>query len=54
MKKVIDTRNQQICASFYAQYGTMPTMTLYALIGKAFDLSEESVRKIVRNTALKE
>ena len=23
-------------------------MTLYALIGKAFDLSEESVRKIVK------
>ena len=33
---------------FYAHYGTMPTMVLYAHIGAAFDLSEESIRKIIK------
>ena len=48
MNKLFETRNKQICAMFYAHYGTMPTMVLYAHIGAAFDLSEESIRKIIK------
>ncbi len=50
MNKLFEERNQTITRIFRALYGTMPTMLLYARIGADFNISEESVRKIVRKT----
>lgn len=48
MNKLFEERNKTIVRIFGALYGTMPTMVLYARIGRDFGLSEESVRKIIR------
>lgn len=48
MNRLFEERNKTIVRIFGALYGTMPTMVLYARIGRDFGLSEESVRKIIR------
>ena len=45
---LLERRNRHIRERFVAFYGKMPTMLLYAHLAQEFRLSEETVRKIVR------
>ncbi len=50
MNILFKTRNNAIESLFRQLYGTMPTMLLYAHIGEQYQLSEESIRKIIRKS----
>ena len=46
--KTIEWRNREIYAEYIAHLRNgMPTMLTYAILANNFDLSEESIRKIV-------
>ena len=46
--KTIEYRNRQIYAEYIAHIrNDTPTMLAYAILARHFDLSEESIRKIV-------
>ena len=46
--KTIEWRNKEIYAEYIAHLRNgMPMMMAYAILAKNFDLSEESIRKIV-------
>ena len=48
MNKVTRERNQQIIRQFDQLYGSMPTMLIYAHLANEHELSEASIRAIVK------
>ena len=50
--KTIEYRNRQIYAEYIAHiWNGLPAMDAYAACGNSYDLSEESIRKIVAEQA---
>ena len=50
--KSIEQRNREIYADYIAHFRNgLPIMEIYSIIGYHYDLSEESIRKIVAQEA---